>query len=147
MADNMELVTIYGKVTDEREESAKTLVRIMEYMSQPVAFINALNCKLACSCPPSSSVKRCNEKQWSNNPAADVKASEEKTIFRANSIASKALDYYMKLVGMEYLFCELFTLFSAEANLTDVDSFYYYYYYFLFISCVEADHGRNHSAR
>ena len=44
-------------------------------------------------------------------PAADVRASEEKTIFRANSIASKALDYYMKLVGMEYLFCELFALF------------------------------------
>ena len=55
-------------------------------------------------------------KSMINNPAADVKASEEKTIFRANSIASKALDYYMKLVGMEYLFCELFALFSAEAT-------------------------------
>lgn len=43
MADNMEIVTIYGKVTDEREDAAKTLVRIMEQMDRAVPFINALN--------------------------------------------------------------------------------------------------------
>jgi len=43
MAENMEIVTIYDKVTDEREDAAKTLVRIMEFMNQTVPFINALN--------------------------------------------------------------------------------------------------------
>jgi len=104
MADNMEILTIYGRVTDEREDAAKTLVRIMESTNNAVTFINALN-----SIPPFPLLffKRFGLKQNLGCAGSDVQGSEEKTIFRANSMASKALDYYMKLIGMEYLFCKI----------------------------------------
>jgi len=43
MEENLELVLTFGKLTDEREDTAKTFVRIYEYMNLAVPFINSLN--------------------------------------------------------------------------------------------------------
>ena len=77
--DKFNVVKALGRVTEEREEVAKTLVTIFEHSNQAVKFLNAV-------------------------AAMEIRStSDPNTIFRANSLGSKAIDQYMKLVGMKHL--------------------------------------------
>ena len=71
--------TLLGKVSQEREEAARTLVRITDNRQQVVQFLKDV---------------------LSNEVNA---ASDSMTLFRANSMASKAVDVYMKHIGLPYL--------------------------------------------
>jgi hypothetical protein len=77
------VVDALGEVTTEREEVAMTLCRIFEVKNKAIMLIAHATCK---------------EIDATENP--DV-------IFRANTLATKALDYYMKLVGLPYLYATL----------------------------------------
>jgi len=79
MSKTLDVIVAYGMSTDEREDAAKTLVRISVYTDHAVDFLSRLLAVEVANC------------------------ADPNTIFRANSIASKAVDYYMKLIGMPYL--------------------------------------------
>ena len=77
--DNFHVVKALGRVTEEREEVAKTLVTIFEQSQQAVKFLNAI-------------------------ATMEIRSTTDPhTIFRANSLGSKAIDQYMKLIGMKHL--------------------------------------------
>ncbi|KAI9203776.1 uncharacterized protein BJ171DRAFT_132827 [Polychytrium aggregatum] len=73
------LLMLIGKVSPEREDAAKCLVRIFETNGNIGHFLRMLL-----------------RNEIRNTPSA-------KTLFRGNSMASKALDVYMKHVGLNYL--------------------------------------------
>lgn len=68
-----------GRNTEEREEVAKNLVTISHFAGQAPRFLCGIS-------------------------ASEIRATADaNTIFRHNSLGSKAIDQYMKLVGMGYL--------------------------------------------
>ena len=79
MEDKLEVIYTLGKVTNEKEDVGRALSRIFEHRGKAVDLIINLTCR---------------EVDETENP--DV-------IFRANSLATKAFDYYMKLIGLGYL--------------------------------------------
>eukprot|EP00158_Paraphelidium_tribonemae_P008713 Partr_v1_DN28657_c0_g1_i4_m50367 putative GTPase Activating protein len=85
LLDALRLVTIWGceslktKLFEDREEIAKCLVKIFSQSGQAEQMINDIV----------------------SNEVND--AANTQTLFRANSMASKAIDVYMKQVGMSYL--------------------------------------------
>lgn len=98
--DSYSLCTLFGFVIQEREDLARSIIRILDQRGKAVDFIkNLLN----------------NEVQTSANVA---------TLFRANSMASKAIDVYMKHVGMSYLKAvlgEIIEKISSQKLSTEVD--------------------------
>ena len=80
---NLELVTAFGRETNCKEAYAKILVDIMVSERKDFEFLKTL-------------IKN------------EIEATENSSIiFRGNSLASKAIDYYMKLVGSEFLISTL----------------------------------------
>jgi len=77
--DNNEIIQQLGKVTTEKEDVGRTLARLFEFKGKAPDLLINLTCR---------------EVDETADP--DV-------IFRANSLATKAFDYYMKLVGLPYL--------------------------------------------
>ena len=77
--DKMEIIQLLGKITKEKEDVGRTLARLFEFKGKASDLIITLTCR---------------EVEETADP--DV-------IFRANSLATKAFDYYMKLVGLPYL--------------------------------------------
>jgi hypothetical protein len=73
------VATLLGRVIQEREEAAKTLVKIFDTRGKSVDLLKAV---------------------LANEVAV---APDSHTLFRANSMASKALDVYMKFVGSSHL--------------------------------------------
>lgn len=78
-SNNYSLCTLLGKVSNEREDVAIHAIKIFESKKSIVAFLKALV----------------------QNEIAS--ASEPETLFRANSMASKAIDVYMKKTAQKYL--------------------------------------------
>ncbi|KAI8925275.1 hypothetical protein BC831DRAFT_461732 [Entophlyctis helioformis] len=70
---------ILGKVSQDREDAARCMIRLFESNGTVVRFLKA-----------------CIAQEISQ-------ASDAKTLFRANSMASKAVDVFMKHVGLNYL--------------------------------------------
>ena len=80
---NLELVTAFGRETNCKEAYAKILVDIMVSERKDFEFLKTL-------------IKN------------EIEATENSSIiFRGNSLASKAIDYYMKLVGSVFLISTL----------------------------------------
>ena len=79
MEDDYALCTYLGFVSAEREEIARALIRIFEAKGCVIPFL-----------------KCCIRNE------VDM-AKDTQTLFRANSMASKAIDVYMKHVGLPYL--------------------------------------------
>lgn len=73
------LILALGEVTDEREEVARNIMGILDSANEAVRFLKAIATF---------------EIQSTSDP---------NTIFRANSLGSKAVDQYMKRVGKKYL--------------------------------------------
>jgi len=73
------VVDALGEVTTEREDVAKNLVRLFQGKTQAIPLL----------------IHLCTE-EVKNTPSAEV-------IFRGNSIATKAVDAYMKLIGGNFL--------------------------------------------
>ncbi|KAI3643639.1 hypothetical protein MP228_009803 [Amoeboaphelidium protococcarum] len=76
--DNFHAVKVLGRVTEEREETAKTLVTIFEKSNSAISFLKSIL-------------------------SSEIQVADADTIFRANSLGTKALDQYMKLIGGKYL--------------------------------------------
>jgi len=68
-----------GKVTNEKEEAAHNFVRLFECYNKTFDFLKSIT-------------------DYEINITSD-----SNVIFRGNSIATKGIDQYMKLVGMQYL--------------------------------------------
>jgi len=79
MEDNLDVIRALGSVTTEKEDVGRCLSHIFEYKGKAEELIICLTC---------------NEVDQQDDP--DV-------LFRANSLATKAFDYYLKLVGLPYL--------------------------------------------
>ncbi|KAJ3298345.1 hypothetical protein HK104_010810, partial [Borealophlyctis nickersoniae] len=77
--ENYAVLNILGKVSQEREDAARSLVRIFEARGTLMQFL----------------------KRIIGNEIA--RAEDARTLFRANSMASKSLDLFMKYVGSNYL--------------------------------------------
>jgi len=73
------IIKLLGKITSERETVASILVKIFQARGQVISFLREMTAY---------------EIQSTSNP--DI-------IFRGNSLVTKALDVYMKFVGMPYL--------------------------------------------
>eukprot|EP00158_Paraphelidium_tribonemae_P006294 Partr_v1_DN27765_c1_g1_i3_m67270 putative GTPase Activating protein len=79
LEENFYALQVLGRVTDEREETAKNVIIITENANLAVDFI----IKVAMS---------------------EIKSTPDPhTIFRANSLGSKVIDQYLKMTGMKYL--------------------------------------------
>ena len=80
MAEDQDIVFALGQVTTEREDVARLLCRIFEHKGFMQAFAKTIT-------------------------GREIEATEDpEVIFRANSLATKSIDYYMKLVGLPYLY-------------------------------------------
>ena len=77
--NNFEIVHLLGEVTNEKDDVGRTLANIFEAKNKAVDLIRSLNFR---------------EIDRTENP--DV-------IFRENTLATKTLDHYMKLIGHPYL--------------------------------------------
>ena len=77
--DNLLVITSLGTVCDQLEEVASTLLNIFESQGSAVRYLSQL---------VSTEIKTCKDPN---------------TIFRGNTLTSKSLDSYMKVVGHEYL--------------------------------------------
>jgi hypothetical protein len=87
----MDLVDAIASVTSERDLVAQTLCRIFEANSKTRQLIGYLV-----------------SKEVDNSRRVNVKitlifSADPDVLFRGNSVATKAFDYYMKLVGLQYL--------------------------------------------
>ena len=77
--EDMRIIHELGKFTSEKEDVGRTLARLFEYKGKASDLIINMTCR---------------EVEATSDP--DV-------IFRANSLATKTFDYYMKLVALPYL--------------------------------------------
>ncbi|KAJ3034329.1 hypothetical protein HDV00_005184 [Rhizophlyctis rosea] len=77
--DSFRLAHLFGKVSKDREEGAMCFIKLMEASNRTQEFLG---------CIVSSEVEE---------------TSDPNTLFRANSMASKAIDVYMKYLGLPYL--------------------------------------------
>eukprot|EP01137_Pigoraptor_chileana_P032331 Opistho-2@21542 len=79
IAPDMGAIQAIGNVGKDREEVARTLLKIFQTENRATEFLRQLN-------------------------AIEVSSTEDpNTIFRGNSLATKAMDQYMKLTGLPYL--------------------------------------------
>jgi len=110
--EKLDAIVAFGRATDEREEAAISLVRITDYSSHAVVFLSRLLGAPPASCGTGAAhaLLTCRipaglaGRPTTSRTAIEVQAcTEPNTLFRANSLGSKALDYYMKHVGMDYL--------------------------------------------
>jgi hypothetical protein len=89
-----------GSVCQEREEIAKILIPAFEHHDKCILFLQSIcsnEIRTACKCTFIAS--------YYNNHIQ--LANDYQTLFRANSMASKAVDIYMKHVASKYLKCIL----------------------------------------
>lgn len=70
---------LLGKVVQEREDAARTLIKAFEVQGHTVQFLKSI---------ATQEINMCNDPN---------------TLFRANSLASKAIDVYMKHIALPYL--------------------------------------------
>lgn len=80
MKDNLGIICALGNVTSERDYVAQTITNLFESKGQSLLLLNTLSSEEVDTTP---------------NP---------EVIFRGNTIATKSLDAYMKLVGLSYLY-------------------------------------------
>ena len=78
-ADNYFLTALLGQVSAEREDAARTLVRIFESRNVVMDFMKA-----------------CVDHEINST-------NDYNTLFRANSMASKVIDVYLRTVGRKFL--------------------------------------------
>ena len=79
MKDKLDIIRALGQVTNEKEDVGRCLSQIFETKGKGEDLIICLTC---------------DEVEKTKDPSV---------LFRANSLATKAFDYYLKLVGLPYL--------------------------------------------
>ena len=79
LENNFEVIHLLGAVTNEKEDVGRSLSCIFESRGKAVELISSLATR-----------------EIEDTPNPDV-------IFRANTLATKTLDYYMKLIGLPFL--------------------------------------------
>ena len=77
--DNFSIIRALGKVTNEKEDVGRCISQVFEHTGKVEDLIICLTC---------------DEVENTSDP---------EVLFRANSLATKTFDYYLKLIGLEYL--------------------------------------------